>query len=219
MNNNRIIKTLQTEYDINPIEIKNLWGYENSNYLVITDDRKYVFKTYIYNEDLLSVIEAENDILLHLQKNNQNIYPLPIVFNNGFHVKVFDIDREKRICRLLTYLDGALLGYTTPSKNLFKSLGKFTAQLDLQLQSLNNNTIKARKWNWDIQNIDLNKKYIQDISNSRNRSLVNYFIQQYDENVRPMVPELRKSIIHGDVNEWNILVMNDEVTGILILAI
>jgi len=210
----RIKKLLQAQYSINPIEIKKLWGYENSNYLVITDDRQYVFKTYIYNEDLLSVIEAENDVLLHLQNNNQKSYPIPIEFNDSSYVKVLNIDREKRICRLLSYLDGTLLGYITPSKNIFKSLGKFTAQLDLQLQSLNNNTIKARKWLWDIQYLDLNKNYIQYISNPSNRSLVNYFIQQYEENVRSIVPELRKSIIHGDVNEWNVLVKNDQVTGI-----
>ncbi|MFC1785008.1 aminotransferase class III-fold pyridoxal phosphate-dependent enzyme [Candidatus Neomarinimicrobiota bacterium] len=214
MNINRIKKILKTQYDINPIEIKKLWGYENQNYLVITDSKQFVFKTYLYDDDLLPIIEAENDVLLHLKNNNQDGSPLPIVFDNGSYVKVLDIDGEKRICRLLSYLDGTLLGYITPSKNIFKSLGKFTAQLDLQLQLLNNNTIKARKWHWDIQYLDLNKKYIQDISNSRNRSLVKYFIQQYEENVRSLVPELRKSIIHGDVNEWNILVINDQVTGI-----
>lgn len=48
MNINRIKKILQTQYDLVPIKIKKLWGYENSNYLVIIDDKQYVFKTYIY---------------------------------------------------------------------------------------------------------------------------------------------------------------------------
>ena len=155
----RLKKLLKSQYTINPIEIKKLWGYENSNYLVITDNNKYVFKTYIYEEDLLSIIEAENGALLYLQKNNEGSYPQPIVFNDGSYVKVLEIDGEKIICRLVSFVEGELLGFTTPTKALFQSLGRFISKLDLQLQPFNNNAIKARQWQWDIQYLNLNKKY------------------------------------------------------------
>jgi len=38
---------LQAHFAINPIEIKKLWGYANSNYLVKTKDKQYVFKIYL----------------------------------------------------------------------------------------------------------------------------------------------------------------------------
>jgi ethanolamine-phosphate phospho-lyase len=208
------IKTfLISQFDVKPIEIKKLWGYENLNYLITTDNNQYVFKTYLYDENLLSIIIAENDLLLHLN-TAKNKYPFPISFIDGSYIKVLNFDGEKKICRLLTYLKGTLLGDIKPSQDSFKSLGKFVAQLDVQLQSYNNNTIKARNWHWDIQYLDLNKKNVKYISCTRDRNLVNYFIQQYDENVRPILPKLRKSIIHGDANEWNVLENDKKVTGI-----
>jgi ethanolamine-phosphate phospho-lyase len=101
-----------------------------------------------------------------------------------------------------------------PTKSLYQSLGRFIAQLDLQLQSFNK-IIKARRWHWDIQYLHLNKKYIKDIPSEKDRSLIRYFFQQFEENVIPVMPELRKSIIHDDANEWNILVNNGKVTGII----
>ena len=39
------IKTfLISQFDVKPIEIKKLWGYENLNYLITTDNNQYVFK-------------------------------------------------------------------------------------------------------------------------------------------------------------------------------
>jgi len=119
---------------------------------------------------------------------------------------------------MLSFLDGELLGNVTPTKTLYQSLGRFIAQMDLQLQSFNNSTIKARQWQWDIQYLHLNKKYIKDIQSAKKRNLINYFFQQFEENVIPVLPELRKSIIHGDANEWNVLVNNGKVTGIIDFA-
>lgn len=60
-----------------------------------------------------------------------------------------------------------------------------------------------------------NDKYIKDIPSAKDRNLIKYYFQQYDENVVPKISKLRKSIIHGDVNEWNVLVKNNDVTGII----
>ena len=36
-----------------------------------------------------------------------------------------------------------------------------------------------------------------------------------EKSLIPVLPELRKSMIHGDANEWNVLVNNGTVTGII----
>ncbi len=210
-------KLLQTQFAINPIEIKKLWGYENSNYLVITNDKQFVFKTYLNNEDALSLVDAENDALLFL-RNTNNTFPKPIKFKDSSLVKIIKIEGNEMVCRMLSFLDGEMYGYVTPTKTLFKSLGRFIAKLDLKLQSFDNKTIKARQWHWDMQYLYLNKKYIKDIPSAKDRNLINYFFQQFEENVIPVLPKLRKSIIHGDANEWNVLVNNGKVTGIIDFA-
>jgi len=210
-------KLLQTQFAINPIEIKKLWGYENSNYLVKTKDKQFVFKTYLNNEETLSLVEAENDALLFL-RNTNNKFPKPIKFKSDTLVNIIKIEGNEMVCRMLSFLDGEMYGNVTPTKTLFQSLGSFIAKLDLKLQSFDNKTIKARQWHWDMQYLYLNKKYLKDIPSVKDRSLINYFFQQYEENVLPVQSELRKSIIHGDANEWNVLVNNGKVTGVIDFA-
>ena len=208
-------KLIQKQFGLISLEIKKLWGYENSNYLIKTKDEKFVFKTYLNNSETLSFVKAENEALLFLKSSNDNQFPNPIRFKDGSLIKIIEIEGKERICRMLSYLEGELLGNVKPTKTLHESIGKFVAELDLKLRSFNNNIIKARKSQWDIQYLHLNKKYINDVTNAKNRTLVRYFFQQFEENVTRIFPELRNSIIHGDANEWNILVNNGKVTGII----
>lgn len=205
---------LQAEFGLNNIVIKKLDGYDNVNYLVKTDTAKYIFKTYKYNDALHDLVKAENETLLFLQESD-NKYPKPIQFTDGSYTKILKIDGEKRICRMLSFLDGKFLGDTKYTKELFRSLGIFLAGMDIKLQRFTNYVIKARQWEWDIQYLDLNKKYINDIPDAKDRNTVNYFFQQFEENARPLLPGLRKQIIHNDANEWNILTKDGVVSGII----
>jgi len=208
-------KLLEAEFGFQNIEVKKLDGYDNTNYLVKTDDNKYIFKTYKYDEDLLDLVKAENETLLFLQNSDKNKYPKPIPFANGLYIKILDINGEKSICRMLTFLEGTFLGDLKPTKELFQSFGIFLAKTDLNLQNFKNYTIKARQWEWDIQYLDLNKKYINDIADVKDKNIVRYFFQQFEENVRPIIPQLRKQIIHNDANEWNVLTKNGAISGII----
>ena len=210
-------KLLQNEFGFNEVEIKRLDGYENANYRIKTNGDIYIFKTYKYidNEELLDLIKAENETLLFLQKTDTKKYPKPLPFLDGSHIKIITIDGEKKICRMLTFLDGEFLGDIKPTKKLFQSFGSFLAETDIKLQKLSNYNIKARQWEWDLQYLDLNKKFINDIPDAKNRNTVNYFFQQFEEIVRPVLPSLRKQIIHNDANEWNVLSKNGEVSGFI----
>ena len=141
--------------------------------------------------------------------------PKPISSLDGPYIKVVELDGKKIICRMLSYLGGTSFGEIDSSKMMYKSLGIFLAELNLELQKTNHQTIKGRQWEWDLQYLNLNRKYILDISKAKDRSLVRYFFQQYNEQVIPVLPELRKQIIHNDANEWNVLINDGKVTGII----
>ena len=208
-------KILESEFGFQPIEIKKLDGYDNANYLVETLSGKYIFKTYPLRGDLKDLLKSENETLLFLQKPGENKYPKPVPFSDGSYVKTLDIEGEKRICRMLSYLDGAFLGAVKPEKALFQSLGIFLAEMDLPLQKRTDYTLMARQWDWDIQYLDWNRKYLHDIPDAKNRNTARYFFQQFEENVRPLLPSLRKQLIHNDANEWNVLVRDGQVSGII----
>lgn len=210
-----MITLLQEQFDFQIIDLKKLNGYDNVNYKMVTNNANYILKTYHFTNDQLALAEAENKALLFLNDGEQKTLPTPIPFNDGSFVKTLHLEGEKTIFRVLSYLEGNFLGDVEFTPNLLNSLGRLLASVDIQLQSFNNYTIQARVWEWDLQYFYLNKKYIDDISNVKDRNIVRYFFQQFEENVTPVIPTLRKSIIHNDANEWNILVENEKITGLI----
>lgn len=210
------LKTLlEKQFGFSPVAIEQLDGYDNKNYRIHTETDPYIFKTYPYTEETLALVEAENEALLFLQQQNQENIPVPVPFQDGAYVKVLAVDGRKTICRCLTFLEGAFLGDTPATKGLIRSLGAFLAKMDLRLQQFSSTTFKARRWEWDLQHLQLNKKYIRDIPDTKDRNRVRYFFQQFEERVAPLLPELRTSIIHNDANEWNVLVRGDEISGLI----
>ncbi len=206
---------IQKLFGLVDFDIKKLVGYDNTNYLITSKDHKYIFKTYPYSQELLDLLRAEIEILLAINQNDTTKFPAPVEFVDGLTLKTDVNDNKKSIYRALSYLDGTFIGDIESSKELFQSLGVFMAKMDIHLGKITNYTIQSRCWEWDIQYLFLNKKYINDIINSSDRNIVVYFFQQFEENVSPVLHELRKQIIHNDANEWNILVKNNNVSGII----
>jgi ethanolamine-phosphate phospho-lyase len=206
---------IESEFGITEFKIKKLNGYDNVNYLVETTTNKYIFKTYNYSEDTYEMVKAENETLFFLQKHSLDKYPAPIEFNDGSFIKVITIEGQKQICRMLTFLEGQFLGDVEHTESLIQSFGNTLAEIDLKLKTLKNYTIAAKQWEWDIQYLTLNEKYIADIPNAKDRNLVRYFFQQFKENVLPIAPTLRKQVIHNDANDWNILATDGEISGII----
>lgn len=208
-------KLIESEFGLTEFSVKKLSGYDNVNYLIETSTDKFIFKTYNYSEETYEMVKAENDTLFFLQNPTQNSYPAPIQFTDGSFIKVITIEGEKQVCRMLTFLEGQFIGDVEHTKNLIDSFGHTLAEIDLKLQDLKNYTIAAKQWEWDIQYLTLNEKYIDYIPTTKERNLVRYFFQQFKENVLPITPTLRKQIIHNDANDWNILATNDEISGII----
>ena len=206
---------LQSQLNSQNIEIIKLKGYDNSNYRVLVDGTKYIFKTYQFTKELFELITAESEILLLLQKQDNNKFPKPIPFSDGSFVKIENFNGQKLICRLLSFLEGEFMGDIISTKEMYKSFGKFVAELDLKLQNITNSTIELRKCRWDIQYYYYNKDYINDIPDVKDRETVIYFFKQFEENALPILKNLRKAIIHSDANEWNTLVKDNRVSGII----
>ena len=206
---------LEKEFLLEKVTIKLLNGYANKNYLVKSRDRKFIFKTYSEYQSLFEVTEAENQMLLHLQSKGLRAIPKPIAFGDGSYLKLITIEGQQHLCRLLTFVEGTFMGDAVMDAPMVRSLGSFAAKLDTALLDFDHVALRARKWEWDLQSVLLNEKYIADISSSRKRSLVSYFFQQYKAHVLPNLENFRTATIHNDLNEWNILITDNQVTGII----
>ena len=211
-----VIRTLlKDEFGIDPIEVRQLDGYDNKNYKISTKNADFIFKTYQFTEEQFDLVKAENELLIHLKSIGQIGTPEPILFTDNSCEKVVKIEDRVLIIRMLSFLDGDFIGNAHFSNELGNSLGKFLAGLDVNLINYNNYVIKSRQHDWDLQYALRNRDYLSAIENAGDRSIVEYFFLQFEETVIPLLPELRKTIIHNDANEWNLLTRNNQVSGII----
>ncbi len=205
---------LLSEYQITCPRIKKLDGYANANYKIETPLKKYILKEFPLNKSNLEFISAQNEILLFLGQANSEIFPIPNKNRDGDYLSI--ISEQAKISWLLTFLNGRFLAESEHTFELFESFGAFLAQMDLDLQGFGNYFLKARQIEWDLQYFRLlNYHKLKYISNPNVRKIVEYFFQQHRENVEPVLPSLRKQIIHNDANDWNVLVQNNTVSGII----
>lgn len=190
-------------------------GYANKNYHISTETESYIFKTYPHNPETSALLEAENKTLSFLATSGIGEIPRPIKFSDGASLKNLQIEGETRSCRMLSFIDGEFLGDVNQTEETIVSFGSFLARIDSALLQFSSPVLRSRQWEWDLQYFHLNKKYLVDIENAKNQSLVRYFLLQYNEIIVPLLPELRKSVIHNDANEWNVMVKKGRVSGLI----
>jgi 4-aminobutyrate aminotransferase-like enzyme/Ser/Thr protein kinase RdoA (MazF antagonist) len=189
-------------------------GYDSTNYRVNCLDESYVLKSYSYKAETYETVAAENVVLQHLSSQGQQ-YPKAIVDQSGEELVRDDLYPE-RFFRLLSFLEGDFWGDRTDvSQSLLASFGNFLGVIDQRLADIKPLAICAKRMVWDLDQFLLNELLCQYLTDPSDRKLVEYFFLQYKEHVLPQLSQLRKSIIHNDANDWNILTRDDAVTGII----
>lgn len=211
---NKIAELLQDRFNIAAIKISPLNGYANSNYLIESENNKYILKEYHNEPGLKEFLQDECNMLEKLDEKIPGYFQKPVKSTGG-EFMLTDIEKPEVLYRLLHFIEGELFRHSTHNHQLFSSIGTLLAKMDAVLLETNYFAIASRRYDWDILQIDLSRQYSKLIANPSDRKLVDYFYQQYNENVRPFIPELRHSIIHGDANDFNIIVDNNRISGLI----
>ena len=206
---------VEHHYQLEVRTIAPLEGYDGVNYKIEAATGNFILKFTdpAAEPNTKELLEAENQLLRLLAANDHKAFPIPQKNARG-ELLSFAEDRG-HFFRLLTFVEGELLSRVEQTPEVLYSFGKFVAEMDKAILDFRHIATEARKFEWDIQNLSLNEKYLKFIESPRDRSLVEYFLLQYAENVLPAIDTLRKSVIHGDANDWNILVDKNRVSGII----
>ena len=197
------------------VTIKKLVSYEDQNFLLSTvEGNRYVLKLSA-PISTIGFIKAQNEALELLARQNATLYPILIPTKKG--LTFFPIKGYKEVAhgRLLTYLEGTFLAEVKHTTALFFNFGRALAKLDKILSPFRNPVLEARQTVWDapyFAGIALYLKYIQQ---ANRRRIVDYFLTQFLLKVENRLPYLRKSTIHGDANNWNVLVQNEQIVGFI----
>jgi 4-aminobutyrate aminotransferase-like enzyme/Ser/Thr protein kinase RdoA (MazF antagonist) len=181
--------------------------YDDNFHLSSAQGREFVLKV-MHPARELSFVEMQCQALEHLAKRVPHL-SLPRVCptpNGDAYAFRTLSDGTKRLLWLLTYVPGTVLAKVNPhTPELFGSLGQFLGEMDAALADFSH-PAAHRELKWDLARSSWIRDYLRYIGDSSRRALVERFLGLYESDVVPSLPSLRRSVIYGDANDYNVLV-------------
>jgi 4-aminobutyrate aminotransferase-like enzyme/Ser/Thr protein kinase RdoA (MazF antagonist) len=182
---------------------RRLDGEYDDNFHLTTDDPEggWVFKLSSVSEEE-AMIEAQHEAI------RRGGYGEP-------RLATAEVDGVRRFARLLKWIPGQLLVHTKPqSAALLRSLGAELAKLDKALLDFDH-PAAHRHMQWDLLQTAELRGEAHFIPEKDRRALVEGLLKRVDEEVLPVAAKLRRSVIHGDANDFNVVVRGDRVVGFI----
>jgi 4-aminobutyrate aminotransferase-like enzyme/Ser/Thr protein kinase RdoA (MazF antagonist) len=160
----------------------------------------------------IDILAAECTLLEHLV--HTGLTPTLIRAGDG-SVMVRD---GAHFVRLISAMPGRTLG-TVPLQTdaLRRDVGRALGVMDTSLTGC---TVPAfdREFHWDLAHASrVVHAHVGQVADAALRACINTCLTYHDANVVPMLPTLRRSLIHSDANDFNVLVdaSSQRVTGII----
>src|SRR5215471_1478805 len=162
--------------------------------------------------EYVDILEFQNAAMEHVAARITDVY-VPRVLPSRSGRKITPIQGARDGCyfiRLVTYLPATLLARFKPhSPDLLFSLGCALGQIDRALTDFSHPAAR-RELKWDLQRADWIRDSVRVIPSDTRRDLVQRFIRQFDQLAQPRLSRLRRSVIHNDANDYNVLVSCDQ---------
>ena len=118
-------------------------------------------------------------------------------------------DGSKRMMRLLTWIEGRCLADVCPhSPALLENLGEMCGKLSAALTGFDH-PAAHRFLKWDPSQAAWTRGHIDKIVGKDKKEIARYFFQLFENQALPLFDEIRKSVVYGDANDYNVLVSHD----------
>ncbi|HEV2491166.1 MAG TPA: aminotransferase class III-fold pyridoxal phosphate-dependent enzyme [Candidatus Acidoferrales bacterium] len=181
--------------------------YDDNFHLSAADGGVFVLKVMCAARER-EFIEMQCSALAHLAQHAPKL-SLPRVCptrSREHFIKTILADRTERFVWMLSYLPGAVLAEVRPhTAEMFESLGRILGEMDSALQGFSH-PYARRELKWDLSRAGWIREHLDHIAHPSRRALVEKSLRLYDSEVVPALPQLRRSVIYGDANDYNVIV-------------
>lgn len=179
----------------------------DQNFLLETRaGEKFVLKIANAFEDR-AVLEVQNAMMTHLA-TRVSFCPRVVPATTGEQI----VTVEGRLVRVLSYLPGRPLARVeVQSPELLYDLGRKLGQLSRALVGFDHQATH-RNFYWDLAN---GVQIVENFGTQINTNWLREMVLSYGKNLCLSVAKLRRSVIHGDANDYNVLVENERVVGLI----
>ena len=166
-------------------------------------------------EEALEVLDLQNKALQFLAAHDTGLdWPRVIPTLSGNEIVPIGAEKGPAyFVRLLTFVEGRCLGYVRPhGSDLLASLGRGLAAIDAAFAGFSHHAAH-RTLHWDLRNAALARRHLALLAGSQRR-LVEPIFEAWEQIDWRALPA---GVIHGDANDYNMLVddAGSRVTSIL----
>merc|ERR1712168_1482925 len=221
-------KLIESLYGLQVLKITELISYDdknykievdqdyNNSYLTAVNDNGYILKILNSLESKKEHVQAEHATMFILSKNNINC-PLPVKNKTGDYYSLEKIEYKEgnniytnwHIVRLMIFVPGIVFHKVPYTKNLFFQSGEYLAKLTNTLKGWTHHAFEIYETVWMLQKIPQLRDFLFSVKSSTQRKLAEEVISEFQTVVLSKMDNLPKGVIHGDFNEQNILVQQN----------
>ncbi|KAG7196352.1 hypothetical protein KM043_001332 [Ampulex compressa] len=154
------------------------------------------------------VIEAQNEMMLFLSKRDI-VCPVPVKSLSGSFYSLENLSGENSgdrfVVRLLVYRPGEILHRVPKNSTLLRNVGHFGAKLDEILSGFSHPAFEDYKTLWMLSSVPVLRQFLYAVKGEAERKLTEDVIVAFEKDVLQVEARLEQGVIHGDLNEQNIL--------------
>ena len=196
--------------------ISNLNGERDRNYKVVSDGQTYMFKIAGAGESI-DMLQCQEQVFAKLSASdlageNADHLIKAITSIGGKSIETIECDDGvNHFCRLTSWLEGELFSAVQPrSEQLLRSVGVTVAKTNKALWGFSHPALN-RPLLWNMEHATgVLESYAGLIQDTERQDLIAYFHKIFAQKITTHGSSLRKSAIHNDANDNNIIVRNDE---------
>lgn len=206
------VEIAETQYDLR-VSATPLPSERDQNFL-LTGAGKWVLK--ISNGyDLENLLQGQDEVLRHLAPLALCPKGLPTRSGDA-RGSVVSPEGRRHWVRLVSYLPGTPLGHCpNPTPALLRDIGRQLGRVDRRLAEIDLPAFH-RDFDWDLANgVATVKKHASWIRDPLLQKWVPELTSDFERRYGSLVPQLRRSTIHNDANDFNLLVEGDRLTGLI----
>lgn len=224
-----IAKMLQENYGLNVISLKQLNGYDDLNYHVKTEptyNNSHIdsHRPEGYFLKISNLKDSQQPELLYAQRTvMDHLIGKGIVCQDA--IKSVEGEAFSRIAAssnpgetviyaasLRTYLPGRVIAGLFIKADFLYQLGEFTAKITDSLQNFDVPFYEEFEHLWNLSHLSKVSEVMFAVKDDKKRNMCEEVIKSFETHVLPSRSTFRRALIHGDLNEHNVLVETDPLS-------
>jgi 4-aminobutyrate aminotransferase-like enzyme/Ser/Thr protein kinase RdoA (MazF antagonist) len=127
----------------------------------------------------------------------------------------FMVGTNEHLVRCVSYVPGVPMAEVERTPEMYSKLGRFLGRLSAGLVGFGHPGAHRTEFLWNLDEAQACEAFLVDIVDDNDRAVVAAALQLHAERVLPLLPSLRRAVIHQDANDYNVIVADDGSIGLI----